>query len=162
MIQARIKAGCKYHGEVADVNDPKGWGRIRVEILGFEDGKNITPWCHACAAMAGSEYGLFMLPQPGDHCFVELMANGYEWVASGFHWSERKPKPMDGAPDVRVLRMPGGQQILFDNDGNIEIDCPGNVELKGDSGKVVSTDCICSYTGGKHVQGVTTILIKAV
>jgi hypothetical protein len=161
MIEGKRHPG-KYHATVKDVNDPKGWGRIRVQVLGFELGEDVTPWCHACAPMAGSEYGMFFLPNVGDEVWVELTANGQEWVFSGFLWSDRKPKPMDGAPDVRVLRMPGGQQLKFDNDGNIEIECPGNVELKGDSGKVVSTDCICSYTGTKHPQGVTTVKIKAV
>ena len=161
MIEGKLKPG-KYHATVKDVDDPKGWGRIRVQILGFEPGNDISPWCHACAPMAGSEYGMYFLPNVGDEVWVEMAANGQEWIFSGFHWSDRKPKPMDGAPDIRVLRMPGGQQLKFDNDGNIEIDCSGNVELKGDSGMVVSTDCICAYTGAKHIQGVTTIKIKAV
>jgi hypothetical protein len=104
-----------------------------------------------------------MLPQPGDHCFVELMANGYEWVASGFHWSERKPKPVAGTSDVRVLRTPGEHQLKFDDNGDIEVAHKdgaritlkpnGDIELNGNEYRVVTTKSLCPFTGAPHFQG---------
>lgn len=162
MIRGKLRSG-KYHATVHDVSDPQSLGRIRVQVLGFEPGKDITPWCHACAPMAGSEYGMFFLPQVGDHVWVELAANGQEWIFSGFHWSHQKPKPMDGAPDVRVLRMPGGQQLKFDDDGDVEVSHNsgarmtlkpnGDIELNGNTYKIVNTGSLCPFTGAPHFQG---------
>ena len=161
MLNSKQMAGVKYHGKVVQVDDPENLGRIKVELQGFSDKANTTPWCYPCMPMAGSEYGMFFIPQINDEVFVEMTAEG-QWVCSGFHWSHRNPKPMDGAPDVRVLRLPGGQQLKFNSGGDIEIDCPGDIKLKGDSSLVVSKDCVCSLTGGPHPQGVTTIKIKGV
>lgn len=161
MILSPKMAGKKYCGKVTDVDDPQDLGRIKVQLLGFAEGADKTPWCLPCVPLAGSGFGMFFIPQVKDEVFVEMTADG-QWVYVGFNWSGRNPKPADGAPDVRVLRMPGGQQLKFDADGNIEIDCPGDVSLKGDSKLVVSTGCVCSYTGGPHPQGVTTIKIKGV
>ncbi len=150
-----------YRGKVFKTDDPGELGRIKVKLLGFAELADITPWCVPCASLAGPSYGQFFIPQIGDEVFVGLTADG-QWFYMGSHWSGNNPKPDDGAPDVQVLRLKGGQQLKFDSAGNIEIDCPGDVKVKGDSSLVVSKECICNYTGGPHPQGVTTVKIKGV
>lgn len=163
----------KFRGIVKDVKDPKDFGRIRVELVGYDKGGSITPWCWPCSVFAGPGYGFYCMPVSGDEVYVEKTVDGdFVWV--GFCWSGRNKKPDDGkAPDVRVFRTPVGHQLKFDESGDIKLDHSngsfivirqnGNIEIMAtgkdvwinDNGivKCVNTMSICSFTGLVHPQG---------
>jgi len=173
----------KHRGVVTSVDDPKNLGRIEVSVLGFEEGKETTPWVWPCSPLAGDGYGFYCLPEVGDEVWVEQTAEG-DWVYTGFFWSGRKPKPDDGTKKVRLFRTPSGHQIKLDEDGNIEVSHSeghtiilkkgGDIDLVTDDGdvnvvgqkiylngetgsRVVTTKCLCAYTGTPHPQGSDTV-----
>ncbi len=164
----------KYRGNVISIDDPKQLGRIRVRIAGFQSGANIASWAWPCTLLAGPGYGLYMMPSVNDEVYVELDATN-RWVYTGFYWTERNAKPSGGSADRRILQTPAGHQISLDDSGsisinhangssleidssgNIEISCSGAIALNGKSGNVVTTECICSYTGTFHPQGSTKV-----
>ncbi len=168
---------------VIDIADPKSLGRIRVALQDDSD-TGLTPWCWPCVPFAGPGYGFYCLPQVGDEVWVEQAAGG-EFVWTGFYWNGRNQKPESGSADKRVLRTPVGHELLFDENGAIEVrhadgstvvlEAGGDitvtasgkaivtadqVELNGDSGNVVTTECICSYTGQPHPQGSKSVKAK--
>jgi uncharacterized protein involved in type VI secretion and phage assembly len=162
----------KKRGTVIDVADPKEFGRIKVQLIGYDSGGNFTPWCWPCSPFAGPGYGFYCLPVVGDEVYVENTEDG-RWVWSGFCWTERNAKPADGTADVRVMRTPVGHQLKLDENGDVEIEHSGgskitikqngDIELSAPDGKIlmnssclargVNTLSICSFTGLPHPQG---------
>lgn len=164
--------GVKYQARVTNVADPKGFGRIKAEIIGF-DGAT-TPWCYPCVPIAGPGYGFYFLPVVDDIVLVEQMADG-RWVWTGCIWDAVNPKPTEGSATVRVLRTPAGHTLKFDEsgdvelahsagsrltlkaNGDIEIEADSNVNINGSTAKVVTTAHVCAFTGAPHVQGSATV-----
>jgi Type VI secretion system/phage-baseplate injector OB domain len=162
------RAGVKHRAIVSKVNDPKELGRVKVKIAGFDYGHDETAWCYPCASLAGSGYGVFMLPRVGDEVWVELDASGQTWIYTGFYWSGRKTKPSDGAAEVRVIKTPGGHLLKFDDAGDVELSheagakivlkSNGDVVINGGSYGVVTEDSICPFTASPHKQGCGSVL----
>jgi len=110
----------KYRGKVINITDPENLGRIKVEISGYENRFNQTPWAWPCSPFAGPGYGFFCLPQIDDEVYVEKDFTN-RWIYTGFFWSGRNPKPSDGSSTKRIFRSPAGHSIKFDETGDIDI-----------------------------------------
>lgn len=167
----------KYKARVITIDDPEGLGRIRVRILSFSNRANQTPWVHPCSPFAGPGYGFFSLPVVGDSVWVEQVADG-DWVYSGFYWPKKNSLPARASAQIRTFSTPAGHTLAFDetgsvelhhasgsaikllNDGNIEITAVGEIHLNGSGARVVTTDCICAFTGSPHPQGSLTVKEK--
>ncbi len=167
----------KHRARVINIDDPEGLGRIRVRILSFAKHANQTPWVYPCSPFAGPGYGFFSLPVVGDSVWVEQTAEGL-WVYTGFFWTKKNSLPAGASSQRRILSTPAGHTLAFDetgnvelhhasgsavkllNDGNIEITAVGEIHLNGSGARVVTTDCICAYTGYKHPQGSLTVKEK--
>lgn len=174
-----MQAGLKYEAVVTHVNDPENLGRIRARIIGAEDKYAQTSWMYPDVPFAGPGYGFCFLPALGNLVHIERTAKG-DWIWTGFCWTDSKPLPTTASATVRVLRTPVGHQISFDEEGdvhieasngaritlksggNIEVYADGEVHLNGSGGKVVTTQCLCSYTGGPHPQGSLTVKAKGI
>lgn len=173
--------GTKIRGKVIDINDPSNLDRIKIQLTGFDEKKNTTPWAWPCLPFAGNLYGISILPQIGDEVWAEQTYEG-DWVYTGFFYSDRNLKPEGSSATVRMLRTPSGHQVKFDENGDIEIihnnenhvalkkngdtDVYANgkviingveIQLNDNSGKVVTTECLCSFTGLPHSQGSRTV-----
>jgi hypothetical protein len=167
----------KCRAVVIDIIDPKNLGRIRVEIEGAHTNRNATPWVYPCTSLAGPGFGFYCLPVIGDQVWIERTADN-EWVYTGFCWTTDNPIPSDSGENVRLFRTPAGHQLKFDDsgsievlhsggsvinltkDGNIKITAAGDIELNGTDSKVITTKCICAFTGNPHPQGSTTVKAK--
>lgn len=162
--------GIKYRARVVKIDDPKGLGRIRAQIVGFE-GK--TPWCWPDAPLAGPGFGMYFLPTVGDVVHLEQTADG-DWIWTGCCWTSQNSKPAAGTSAVRVIRTPAGHQVKLDDEGDVEISAENgsrvtlkadgtievygdHVNLNGSTAKVVTTAHICAFTGGPHIQGSATV-----
>lgn len=162
----------KRRGIVLDVEDPRNFGRIRVELVGYDTKGNTTPWCWPCSPFAGPGYGFYCLPAPGDEVYVERTDEG-DWVWVGFCWTERNAKPADGTKDVRLFRTPVGHQMKFDENGDVEIvhtngniiamRSNGDVEIEATSNLNIQVakeaNIIC---GGKAIVKATIIELNGV
>ena len=60
-----------YHGRVVDIDDPKNSKRVKVKILGVDDGiEDVNlPWC-----VSSMPNFFFCLPQVDEHVIVFMMA----------------------------------------------------------------------------------------
>lgn len=168
----------KRRGIVKDVSDPKEFGRIKVQVIGYDESGNMTPWCYPCSSLAGPGYGFFCLPQIGDEVYVEK-TEANDWVWTGFCWTDRNKKPTEGTKDVRIFKTPAGHKLSFDESGDINLEHSsgsfvrlkqnGDIEvmaeknvLINDNGTVrsVNTRSICAFTGLPHPQGSRTVFTE--
>lgn len=68
-----------------------------------------------------------------------------------------------GTDDLTVEHS-GGSTVTLESGGNIVIQASGTnkIHLNGSTGQVITTECICAYTGGPHVQGSLTVKAKGI
>lgn len=155
----------KLRAKVIDVADPNQYGRIRVQLIGYDEAGNETPWCWPCSPFAGPGYGFYCLPEIDDEVYVERLETS-EWIWVGFHWSGRNPKPTDGTAKVRVFQTKAGHQLKFDEEGSvklthsseshIDMKSNGDIELLHENGSQV----ILRANGDVEIQATKNVLIN--
>ncbi|MBO1076178.1 phage baseplate assembly protein V [Roseomonas marmotae] len=103
-------------GTVADVDDPLGEGRIRVNIDNMP-GKPLTDWAPVAAAMSGGGRGCWLMPEVGDEAVVGFLHGDPKApLVLGFLWNGRDKPPSKSARE-RMIRSLNGHTIrLIDAD----------------------------------------------
>lgn len=147
----------KYRGLVRDVDDLENLGRIVAqvpEIYGDRD----SPWALPSVPFAGSNHGLFCLPEVGDGVWIEFEAGDPSRpIWTGCWWAENEiPEP--GAKDIRVwITTDGHKIILNDNNNQVQVVHSGGAEitmtssditLKKGSQQVVISDSSVNVNNG--------------
>ncbi len=110
----------KYRGTVADNEDPRKQGRIKVqvpEILGDVD----SGWALPCAPYAGEQTGAYAVPPVGAGVWVEFEAGEVSRpIWAGCWWgSDKLPTDEEGAsatPDVKITRSEEGLLLALHDD----------------------------------------------
>ncbi|HWI13642.1 MAG TPA: phage baseplate assembly protein V [Burkholderiales bacterium] len=154
MAQAIQKVHGVMIGVVTNVDDPQGEGRIRVRLTS-RGGKSELYWAPIASAMAGNDYGAFLMPQVGDEAVIGFdRGDVHRPYVLGFLWSA-KNRPPSTAVRERMLRSVNGHTIRL-------IDAtPEN----GNSGAVVIEDAqgnhVTLSNGKVTVRSVAVIEIEA-
>jgi len=137
---------------VNDIRDPDGAGRVRVTLPWSPDGdgKRYEAWARLATPMAGSNRGIWFVPDVGDEVLVAFQAGDPRWpYVLGALWNgkDAPPQSMDGGGDndIKVIRSRNGVKItLDDKDGQerLTIETPGGqrVQLKDGPGAVEIVD----------------------
>lgn len=124
-------------GVVTDNRDPKGLGRVRVQLAWQEQGS--SHWARTAAPMSGSGYGAWFLPEIGDEVLVGAEQGDPAFLyVLGMLWNGKARPPAgneDGANNVRLIKSRSGHQLLFD-----DTDGSQALELKLADGKRVTLD----------------------
>lgn len=157
----------KYRGIVADNEDPKKMGRIKVqvpEVLKDE----VSSWALPCAPYAGVGSGHFTIPPVKAGVWVEFEAGDpAKPIWTGCWWG-RGEHPVNeagtgGVPSLKIIRSETGMLVSMDDDGQtisvsdengknilkIEVQ-QGNVLLKGASKVTVEAPQICLVENASH------------
>src|SRR5437667_367885 len=99
-------------GNVQDVNDPNGLGRIRVEFPWLGGASN-TQWAPIAAGMAGGGRGMFFMPEVGDEALVAFDHGDIDQaIVIGFLWNGRDLPPSTSVHE-RMIRSVNGHTIRF-------------------------------------------------
>ncbi|MCY7399448.1 MAG: phage baseplate assembly protein V [Nocardioides sp.] len=157
----------KYRGIVADTDDPRHQGRIRVrvpEVLADVD----SGWALPCAPYAGDTTGAYAVPAVDSGVWVEFEAGDVSrpiWV--GCWWgADKLPTDEEGTmatPGVKVTRSEEGLLLAFhddsqvialsDSDGSnllrIEVQS-GKITVKASSKVIVDAPAIELVDGASH------------
>jgi uncharacterized protein involved in type VI secretion and phage assembly len=131
-------------GQVVDVQDPDGLGRIRVRLLNFDGvaDQDAPIWARVAVPFAGNNRGAFFIPDVGDEVLVNFV-NGDPRVpiVVGGLWngSQSPPETLSGSSVDRwtitgkagtkiaiieqtspqiVLQTPNGQKVMLDDTSN--------------------------------------------
>ena len=146
----------KYRGTVSTVEAGK-LPRIKVKVpavLGDQE----SGWCMPCVPYAGNDAGIAFIPEVDAGVWIEFEGGDVSypiWV--GCYW-HRDELPSRVAPEVKVIKTKGGQQIVLDdkdhtititdsNDNTVTLDRNGITVVRG-SGKVAVTDGKVSANDG--------------
>ncbi len=116
-------------GRVTDVDDPDGYGRVRVVLPGH--GELDLGWLAVLCPGAGPGKGVVALPDPGDLVVLALPhEDPAEAIVLGAVFGAQSP-PDSGVSGGRVrrwsLHSPGGQRVVVD-------DTEKSIKLSNDDG----------------------------
>ena len=108
----------KYRGVVADNDDPTGRGRLLVKVPAVMGGEPV--WAMPCVPYAGTNMGLYMMPEPGTGVWVEFEAGDPSypiWV--GCFWGDgeapKNNRGSDASPPRKIIRSNQGLLITLDD-----------------------------------------------
>lgn len=145
----------RYRGEVADVEDPKGIGRLRArvpEVLGDVE----TGWALPSFPASGDGSGVFAVPPVGAGVWVEFEGGDPArpvWVGG---WFPEGAVPEKATPDKIVVATPGGHVVVLDDDaGSVTITDSGGARVVLDSNGIE-----LSKGGQKVVVGQSSVSVN--
>lgn len=105
----------RYRGEVVDVDDPKGVGRVRVrvpQVLSDVD----SGWALPAFPATGQGAGMFAVPPVGAGVWVEFEDGDPArpvWVGG---WFAEGAVPEGATPGTFVVATPAGHVVVLDDD----------------------------------------------
>lgn len=102
--------------KVTSVDDPDGFGRVRVQLPAF--GNLETGWIQVLGLGAGAKKGLAILPDVDDQVLVSLVHGelGQAIVLGGLYEGGNPDPGIEGGNVRRFsLQTPGGQRLIFDD-----------------------------------------------
>ena len=106
-------------GKVADIEDPRGWGRVKVEFPWMADALDPV-WARLAVLDAGPEFGSLFIPEVGHEVVVShLGTGGAQPVVLGSLWNgaSAPPEAVDGENNVRSIVTRSGHKLRF-HDGD--------------------------------------------
>ena len=145
----------KYRGTVSEVGSD---GRIKAYVPAVLGEHQETGWCMPCLPYAGDQAGIAFLPEEKAGVWIEFEGGDVSypiWV--GCYWHEGE-MPSRVAPQVKVVKTKGDQQIVLDdkdhsititdfNKNSVTLDRDGIAIVRG-SGKLAITDGKVSANDG--------------
>jgi len=99
-------------GTVHDVDDPQGWGRIKVEYQTVS-GYKISDWAPIASPMAGPDYGTWFIPEVGNEAVLAFDRGdiNHPFVV-GFLWNGQDHAPSTAVRE-RMIRSVNKHTIRF-------------------------------------------------
>jgi uncharacterized protein involved in type VI secretion and phage assembly len=124
--------------EVIANTDSRGEGRVQLKLPwlpGYE------PWARVAMPMAGSDRGMFFIPQVGDEVLVAFgQGDVRDPFVVGSLWNGRDDPPATGMTDPvakRVIKTPAGHVLTFDDaERSIEVETADGQRLVMDAQKI--------------------------
>ncbi|BCB91050.1 phage baseplate assembly protein V [Phytohabitans suffuscus] len=105
-------------GVVTDLDDPLGWGRVKVSFPWRTDAPDAV-WARLATVDAGPDRGTFFLPDPGQEVLVGFLGgDAAQPVVLGSLWHGQAAPPVAVDPDtndVRALVTRAGHALTFDD-----------------------------------------------
>jgi phage protein D/phage baseplate assembly protein gpV len=105
-------------GVVEDLDDPNGWGRVRV-ALPWLSADQPSLWARLALPAAGDARGFFFVPEVGDEVVVGFLGGDVRFpVVLGSVWNGQQapPKTIDAEKnDVRSIVSRAGHEVTFDD-----------------------------------------------
>lgn len=124
-------------GKVTEIDDGKNLGRVKVRFP-WRDSDDESYWARMATPMAGSDMGMYFLPEKGDEVLVSF-AHGekrFPYVLGGLWNTDQKPpETSDGKNDVRMVRSRSGHEIVLD-----DADGESKVEIVSGAGHAITLD----------------------
>jgi len=110
-------------GTVKSTDDPKGYGRIQVEVMGFSKAAIELPWMRIVQPYASAEdIGMVFLPEVGDEVLVLRGSQDapHQLVCLGVLYNGKSKPPAtlydSAANTLKGVTTASGHTLLFDDD----------------------------------------------
>jgi uncharacterized protein involved in type VI secretion and phage assembly len=99
-------------GTVHDVDDPQGWGRVRVQFP-WLDGYTVSDWAPIASPMAGPDYGTWFIPEVGNEAVLAFDRGDVNHpFVIGFLWNGKDHAPSTAVRE-RMIRSVNKHTIRF-------------------------------------------------
>ena len=142
---AASSGGTKFAvGIVTNNEDPEGHGRVKVKLP--THGDNIeSDWARMVSPMAGSDRGLFILPEVNDEVLLAFEGGGSNAkpMVLGSVWNGTDKAPLEASKAVsggkvvqRVLKSRAGHTVLMDDTDGDEKVC-----IEDSKGNKITFEC---------------------
>ncbi|UGU17177.1 phage baseplate assembly protein V [Sinomicrobium kalidii] len=163
---------------VIDNNDPKGLGRVKVQMAWQEENAQTTDWIPLSTPNGGSGKGFHFVPEIGETVMVDFQSGNAEMpyvtgcvqhgnANSGYADPNNNLKAiqsrngnkiiMDDNSGSMFMSDNGGASSLYDGAGNLYVNANSNVTLNvGDGNAKITMDC----SGAVTIEGNTNITLK--
>jgi type VI secretion system secreted protein VgrG len=158
--------------KVIDNNDPKGLGRVQVQMDWQKNSGENTPWLRMTNPHAGGGKGMYFIPEVGEEVLVAFennnaekpyiqgaMYNGNE--SSSYHTAGNDQKVIQTRSGTKVIMNdaagsifiedPSGNTWMMDGKGNINVNAPNDITINA-GGNI-------SITAGQNINSSATLNI---
>ena len=159
-------------GTVDDIDDPNGWGRVKV-MLPWLDGDAGAVWARLASPAAGPERGFYFIPEVGDEVVVGYLGDDPRFpvvVGSLWNGSHAPPHSLDAQTNaIREIVSRAGHRITFDDsDGaallklvtaaeqTVTLDDSTGVEIKDKSDNKIAME-----SSGVTIESAGDLTLKA-
>ena len=176
-------------GEVIDLEDPEGLGRVKLSFSTLQDQE--SNWAPLASPMAGSGRGFFFRPEVGDKVLVAFEhGESRRPFVIGALWSQADPPPdddgqaaqnnlrfihsrsghriilddTDGAEKIELIDKDGARRVVIDSaNSKIQVECDsGDIEVKAAAGdvKIEAINVEVKASGNMNLEATGTMTIK--
>ncbi|MGC4067380.1 MAG: phage baseplate assembly protein V [Polyangiaceae bacterium] len=119
----------KYRGTVTKNTDPKGMGRLEVQVPSVLGDKKT--WADPCVPFAGKDVGMFFMPEPGTMVWVEFEAgNPSKAIYTGFAWAEGDLSRAMAQPHLKFIKTKKFSLMVDEQKGEVEVKYGDNTRVK--------------------------------
>ncbi len=128
-------------GEVTDVSDPEGMGRILVRFHSLASEEN-SYWARIATLYSGNDRGILFRPEVGDEvlCTFEHGDIQYPYVLGGLWNGQETPPNTHSQNNIKMIKTRSGHKVTFDDTSMSE-----KIEIESKSGhKVTFNDALLS------------------
>jgi type VI secretion system secreted protein VgrG len=136
--------------KVKDNNDPKGLGRIKVQMPWQARQNESTPWIRMTNPHAGGGKGMYFIPEIGEEVLVGFEGGNAEkpFVLGAMYNGSESSNYSSAGNDQKVIQTrsgckilindaigsifledPSGNTVLMDGKGNININAPNTINM---------------------------------
>ena len=158
---------------VVDNNDPKGLGRVQVQMAWQKDINSQTPWIRMTNPHAGGGKGMYYVPEIGEEVLVGFennnaekpyvlgaMYNGNE--SSGYNTAGNDKKVIQTRSGTKIIMNdaigsvfiedPSGNTWFMDGEGSISLNAPKNFTVNAGENIVYNAGGNIIVAAQKNVQ----------
>uniref|UniRef100_UPI003751C2E3 phage baseplate assembly protein V n=1 Tax=Flavobacterium sp. TaxID=239 RepID=UPI003751C2E3 len=158
---------------VMDNNDPKGLGRIQVQMAWQKNNSEKTPWIRMTNPHAGGGKGMYFIPEIGEEVLVAFEADNAEKpfiLGAMYNGNESSGYNTEGN-DQKVIHTRSGTKIIMnDAIGSVFIEDPsgntwmmdgkGNINVNAPNDFTVNAGKNISFTAGMNINSSATLNIS--
>ncbi|WP_338815842.1 contractile injection system protein, VgrG/Pvc8 family (plasmid) [Bernardetia sp. Wsw4-3y2] len=135
---------------VKDNNDPQGLGRVRVQFPWQAIKNQLSPWISLTTPHAGSEKGMYFIPEIGEEVLVGFENKSAEKpfvMGSRYNGGEKTPRK---DPEQKIIQTKSGCTIILN-------DTEGSITIIDKDGSVINMD----GAGGMTMKSSKTIVLQS-
>ena len=88
--------------------------RVRALVPDVYGEEELSPWAYPCAALAGKDHGLVLIPEKEDGIYIEFLAGSPARPVWSGGWCADGELPEPGSQKGRAPVTTNGLQILLD------------------------------------------------
>ena len=103
--------------KVTNIDDPEKLNRVKCKRITSDPDVGETDWMYVCSPLAGTNYGLYMMPKVGDLVLLSYLGGDvHRPFVIGSLWTKDVAAPYKiegGKNETFSFRLPSGTEVVF-------------------------------------------------